>query len=200
MPVKIICSVSLTAWLVLAHVVSAQSLDVESLVRNLQAGGFVIVMRHAKSPRQAPDTDTANPDNYNGERQLDETGRKDAIAMGTALKNLGIQITEIESSPAYRTLETARLAGFSEVRIREYLGNQGMQASSEFFAVRLRENLAHAPGQGNRLVITHSPNIAAAFPDLDPEVEQGEALVFDPQVSTIAPVARIRITVWPNLE
>lgn len=177
----------------------AQSLDEAALVNLLREGGLVLVMRHASSPRQAPTADTANPDNINIERQLDEAGRRDAMAMGESIRRLGIPITEVDSSPAYRTLETARLAGFVDVRIRDYLGNQGMVNASEAFKDRLLADLEAAPPGGNRLLITHSPNIAAAFPELDPETEQGEVLVIDPRISVTVPVARIAIGVWPGL-
>ena len=183
----------------LAGAIAAQSLDEKSLISALQEGGYVIVMRHASSPRQVPNADTANPDNPQRERQLDESGRNDAIAMGEAIRKLGIPITEVESSPTYRTLETARMAGFRDVQIRDYLGNQGMQASSEAATNRFLENLAIVPRQGNRLLITHAPNIAAAFPGLSPEIEQGEALVIDPSSGVTEPVARIRISRWPTI-
>lgn len=50
----------------------------------LRAGGYVIVMRHANSPREAPDAATANADNTTRERQLDADGRRAASAMGAA--------------------------------------------------------------------------------------------------------------------
>ena len=196
MAIRIISSLLYVLLLVAADTGLAQQFDEETLVSALQQGGYILVMRHASSPRQPPDADSADPDNPNRERQLDETGRNDAIAMGASIRRLGIPIAEVESSPTYRTLQTARLAGFAEVQIREYLGNQGMQNSSEAFANQLLENLTSAPQRGNRLLVTHSPNIAAAFPDLSPAVEQGEALIFDPTVSNTEPVARIGITRW----
>ena len=58
----------------------AQTLTGAALVKSLQAGGHVIVMRHASSPREVPDK--PNPDNVPPERQLDEKGRSTATAMG----------------------------------------------------------------------------------------------------------------------
>jgi len=185
--------------LVLSGFGFAQALSEDALVGALREGGYIIVMRHASSPRQVPNANTARPDNLNRERQLDETGRNDAMAMGASVRRLDIPIAEVESSPAYRTLETARMMGFQAVQIREYLGNQGMSNSSEAFTIRLLENLENIPQRGNRLLVTHSPNIAAAFPELDGEVEQGEALVIDPEISIAEPVARIKIGTWPNL-
>jgi hypothetical protein len=63
----------------------AQEIAREQLTDALREGGYVIVMRHASSPRELPDDTTANPDNVNRERQLDEAGRTEAAAMGEAL-------------------------------------------------------------------------------------------------------------------
>lgn len=191
--------IGVVCLLFLANTGIAQMLSGNALVDALQGGGYVIVMRHASSPRQAPDVETANPDNVNRERQLDETGRRDAIAMGDSLRRLGIPIIEIESSPTYRALETARLVGFSEVEAHDELGNQGMRSSGGAYAAWLRERVADAPRQGNRLLVTHGPNIGAAFPDLNSATEEGEALVFDPNASHTTPVARITISQWSDL-
>lgn len=54
-----------------AMAAQAQTLTGGALVKALERGGYMIVMRHANSPRVAPDAPTANPDNVNRERQLD---------------------------------------------------------------------------------------------------------------------------------
>jgi hypothetical protein len=90
----------------------AQDLHGEALVKALQKGGYVLVMRHASSPREVPDKQAANSDNSKPERQLDEVGRNTAIAMGKALRDLKIPIGNVLSSPTYRALETVRLAQF----------------------------------------------------------------------------------------
>jgi hypothetical protein len=77
----------------------AQDLHGEALVKALQKGGYVLVMRHASSPREVPDKQAANPDNSKPERQLDEVGRNTAIAMGKALRDLRIPIGNVLSSP-----------------------------------------------------------------------------------------------------
>jgi hypothetical protein len=40
----------------------AQDLYGEALIKALQKGGYVLVMRHASSPREVPDKQAANPD------------------------------------------------------------------------------------------------------------------------------------------
>ena len=143
----------------------AQTLAGSELADALKQGGLVLVMRHTNSPRELPDAATANPDNLNGERQLDEKGRRDATLIGEALRRLQVPVSEVLSSPTYRALETARLAGLKDVTVQEELSNEGMRESSEQYAEWLRAQVAYQPELGNRLLITHGPNIGAAFPD-----------------------------------
>lgn len=187
--------------LLAAAPLAAQTIPRDGLAAALRDGGFVIVMRHANSPRAAPDAATANPDNTGRERQLDEAGRRDASAMGAALKRLGIPVGEVLSSPTYRALETARLLDSGKAKPAEELGNEGMAASSEARASWLRQEVARKPqGTGNRLLITHGPNMSAAFPAYSSGMEEGEALIFDPRgMEGPVMIQRIRIGDWPGL-
>lgn len=177
---------------------AAQEMTAAELVAQLQAGGKVIVMRHASSPRDLPDADRASAGNVNLERQLDAGGREAARRFGEALRRLGITISETGSSPAFRAMETARQAGLGDIVPYEQLGNEGMLASREEQASWLRMQAASGTPAGNRLLITHNPNITAAFPDVG-RTGEGEALVFDPAVSNQVPIGRIAISAWPSL-
>src|SRR6516165_8345216 len=64
----------------LAGAASSQTLQGDALVKALRQGGYVIVMRHARSPLEVPDKQTANPDNVKPERQLDAKGRATTAA------------------------------------------------------------------------------------------------------------------------
>ncbi|MFO7326133.1 MAG: histidine phosphatase family protein [Pseudomonadota bacterium] len=192
--------ISLGAFLFTAPL--AAQTDPADTLAALRQGGLVIVMRHANSPREAPDAATAHADNTGRERQLDATGRRDASAMGAALKRLAIPINEILSSPTYRALETARLLDVGKAVPVEQLGNEGMAAAGPERAAWLREQVARSPqAGGNRLLITHGPNISAAFPDHARGMGEGDALVFDPRgAEGPVMVRRIRIGEWPDLE
>src|SRR6186713_409470 len=109
----------LTAAALASTPLLSQSLPAQALLTRLQKGGYVIVMRHASSPRQVPDKQAANPDNVKLERQLDEAGRAGARAMGAALRSLRIPVGEVLSSPTYRAMETARLAQLPNVRTND---------------------------------------------------------------------------------
>jgi phosphohistidine phosphatase SixA len=177
----------------------AQTLSGEALVKALRQGGYVIVMRHASSPREVPDKQTANPDNTRPERQLDEVGRTTATAMGKALREMKIPIGEVFTSPTYRALETVRLAQWSNPKPAPELGDNGqsMAGGTAAQAAWLQKIVTQFPSGTNTLVVTHFPNLTAAFPQQAAGVEDGEALIFGPDGKGGAKVvARVKIGDW----
>jgi phosphohistidine phosphatase SixA len=183
---------------------AAQSLSGAALVQALRQGGYVLVMRHASSPTVLPDRAAAAPGNFNLERQLDENGQKSAQAMGAALKTLSIPLGDVLSSPTYRALETVRFGAFGEAKSFAELGDGGRSMAPVTDIARnafLRGQAAKAPRAGtDTLVVTHAPNIAAAFGRDGQELSDGEALVFQPDgKGGTEIVARIRIEDWPRL-
>jgi phosphohistidine phosphatase SixA len=193
------CAVAIT-WL--AGTGHAQDLHGEALIKALQKGGFVIVMRHASSPNEVPDKKTANPDNTKPERQLDEGGRNTAIAMGKALHSLRIPIGDVLSSPTYRARETVRLAQFGAPKTFAELGDNGqsMQGGTAAQADWLQKQVAHFPTGTNTIIVTHLPNISGAFPQLASGLADGEALIFGPDSKGGAIlVARVKIEAWPAM-
>jgi phosphohistidine phosphatase SixA len=180
----------------------AQALARDALVSALQQGGYVLVMRHASSPREAPDSKTANPDNVKLERQLDEAGRAAATAMGKALRELKVPVGEVLTSPTYRAMETVRFAQLPNPKPYAELGDGGasMKGVTDAQAVWLRERVTQRPTGTNTILVTHMPNIARAFPDSGSAVADGEALVFRPDRNGgTAVVARVKIEDWPRL-
>jgi phosphohistidine phosphatase SixA len=170
-----------------------------ALVQGLRQGGYVVIMRHAASPQAPPSPELANKDNTTRERQLDEAGRRTATAMGEAIKAKGVPVGEVLSSPTYRALETARLAGFTGVKAAPELGEgrANMQAISQAAATWLRRQATTAPApETNNFLITHFPNIRAGFPD-QANLGDGEALVFRPDGSNEPRlIGRLPITSW----
>jgi phosphohistidine phosphatase SixA len=180
-----------------ARPATAQTLSGDALVRALQQGGYVIVMRHASSPREAPDKQTANADNAKLERQLDEAGRAASVAMGRALRDLKIPVGEVLTSPTYRALETVRLAQLANPQPHVELGDggQSMQGATNAQATWLRERVAHVPTGTNTIIVTHMPNIGQAFPAWG-AVADGEAVI----VGAGGVVGRIKIEEWSRLK
>jgi phosphohistidine phosphatase SixA len=180
--------------------VKAQPLTGTALIDALKGGGYVLVMRHANSPAMPPDKAAADPENTELERQLDATGRESARAMGTAFKALGIPVGEVFTSPTYRARLTVRLAGFGTAKILHELdeGAAGMAANAEKAkADFLRAKSTEAPRAGtNTILVSHAPNIQAAFGKDAEGVASGETLVFRPGTGL---VARLKIDEWPKL-
>jgi phosphohistidine phosphatase SixA len=190
------------AMLSLSGTAHAQDLHGEALVKALQKGGYVLVMRHASSPREVPDKQAANPDNSKPERQLDEVGRNTAIAMGKALRDLRIPIGNVLSSPTYRALETVHLAQFGAPQTFVELGDNGqsMQGGTPAQAEWLQKQVAHLPTGTNTIIVTHLPNITGAFPQFASGLADGEALIFGPDANgKPILVARVKIEAWPAL-
>lgn len=185
----------------LAGVQGAPLLSGMALVNALRSGGYVIVMRHASSPRETPDKQTANPDNVKLERQLDAAGRAGATAMGRALSDLKIPVGEVLTSPTYRAMETVRLARLPTPQPHDELGDSGqsMQGASDAQAAWLRNAVSRVPKGTNTIIVTHMPNLARAFPEWG-AVADGEAVVLRPDgKSGITTVGRIKIDEWPSL-
>lgn len=181
---------------------SAPGLEDPMLVDALRHGGYVIVMRHARAPDAPPSAAEADPANRNLERQLDAAGRSAAVAMGSALRALRLPIGAVWTSPTYRALETARLAGLPIPKIAAELGDNGhsMQAATGNQADWLR-SLANRPPRArtDMVVVTQYPNIKAAFGDEAADMKDGEALVLRRARNGPQLVARVTMDRWTQL-
>lgn len=182
----------------------AQAPSASDLAQALRRGGYVVVMRHASSPRTRPSAAEADPANVDHERQLDAAGRKAATEMGAALKALRIPIGSVWTSPAYRARLTASLAGWSSPVVAQALAeaDPGMQAAGgSTQATWLKAKTNEAPAAGtDTILVTHFPNISGAFGSAAAGLAEGEALIFRPNPQGAAEfVGRVKIDVWPSL-
>jgi phosphohistidine phosphatase SixA len=171
----------IVSWFGFTPSVGALAQDVAGpeLAKVLSRGGYVLVMRHASSPREAPTKETANADNTNLERQLDEVGRKGAAAMGDVLRALRIPSARYSQARPIEALETVRflrLPGAAQI-VELGDGGRSMQGVTEVQATWLRTRVAQSPQSGNTLIVTHQPNLARAFPDWGAAVADGETVV-----------------------
>ena len=170
------------------------------LIATLRQGGYVLVMRHASSPRELPAAQTANADNAKLERQLDQPGRAGAAAMGQALRDLKIPVGDVFTSPTYRALETVKHAKLANVTPVAALGDggQSMTGVSEVDAA-LRAKAAEVPRRGNTIIVTHMPNLDRAFPGWS-AVAEGETVVVRPDGKGGAmPIGRVKIEEWSKM-
>lgn len=185
-------------------VTQGDSLSKQDLLADLRHGGYVILMRHASSPREPPGAATANADNPHLERQLDEEGQTSARAMGDALRQLDIPIGDVFSSPTYRALETIKLAKFGQAKTYSELGDAGQSMTPDKTGSRaqwLKAKVAERPATGkNTLIVTHFPNIMEAYPQDVGGLADGEALILHPDgKGSATTVARVKIADWAHL-
>lgn len=168
----------------------------DTLLRDLRAGGHVIFLRHAETGPAWPDQRQAVLGDCDTQRDLNEIGRADAVAIGQAILALGIPVDAVLASPYCRTMETAVLA-FGRVQPEWALNLPTDTLSPMTHAVmgfELLQLLARRqPGAGNLVLVGHSYHVAAAFGMLpDP---QGAAVVIGPTGAR----AMIGPRDWPGL-
>jgi phosphohistidine phosphatase SixA len=183
----------------------AQTLAGRGLVDQLRQGGYVFVMRHANSPAVRPDRSSADPENTNLERQLDDAGKATARAMGDAIRALRIPVGMVLSSPTYRARQSVHFASLGAPEIRQELdeGAQNMQAAAGVGpSAWLRNQSAISPARGtNTIIVTHSPNILGAFAQAGANIASGESLIVKPDGNGgSAVVARVKIEEWESLK
>jgi phosphohistidine phosphatase SixA len=174
-----------------------------AMVNVLRQGGFTFVMRHAASPAEPPAGETpVAPGNSKRERQLDDTGKHSAAAMGAALRRLNIPVSEVLTSPAFRARETAAELALGKAKPVPQLGEgkQGMKAADKKHAAWLRGAVAQRPAAGNRLIITHGPIMAEAFGVPADGIADGETLIIQPLGKEGRLVARVKIESWPDMK
>lgn len=184
---------------------SAQTLSGADLISALRKGGYVLLMRHASSPRTPPDSAAANPDNPTLERQLDAAGRTAARTMGEEFRRLKIPVGEVLSSPTYRALETVRFAGFAAPRTFDELGDGGhsMQPDTDkSHHTWLQDRIAKRPPAGsNTVIVTHLPNVTAALGKEWSNLADSETLVIRPDGNGGGSViARVKKEDWSGFD
>src|SRR5262249_161050 len=81
-------------------------------VKDLQKGGYVIVLRHGATFADQADTNPLDPKDTAHQRQLNEDGRAAAKAMGEAMHKLKIPVGKVQTSQFQRAVDTGSLLGF----------------------------------------------------------------------------------------
>jgi broad specificity phosphatase PhoE len=188
---SLLCSLLIWSPMMTGSLVASSSND---WVRDLRWGGYVIVFRHGASTSDqkadAMSDPKADPMTSPGakaaavERQLNESGRLQAQAIGVSLRKLGIPVGAVLTSPLQRAVDTGMLMAFGEVKVVPDLAEAGPALSPEENdrrAQALRMLVALHPPAGNNLVIvSHKPNIVDAFGKDWSDLREGEASVFEP--------------------
>lgn len=140
--------------------------DQRRLVGALREGGYVIYFRHAQTDwgqqddvRTAGDWTSCDPQRM---RQLSDSGRRNARAVGRAMRRLGIPVGAVYASEYCRCVETAELLDLAPVettrdilnaRAAEYVsGRDALKASA-------RRRLGTPPPEGTNTVLVAHGNV-----------------------------------------
>jgi phosphohistidine phosphatase SixA len=139
----------------------ASANETDLLVR-LQQGGHVLLLRHAVAPGFG-DPPGFRLGDCTTQRNLDERGRAQALAIGDALRARGIRDARVYSSQWCRCLETASLMKLGPVTPLPALNSFFERPQDrEQNLVALRDFLARQPADGSPLIlVTHHVNIQA---------------------------------------
>jgi broad specificity phosphatase PhoE len=100
------------SWLLIVvacSVVAPPALATDAVWDALRAPGSVVVLRHSYAPGGFDPPD-ARLDDCSTQRNLDEQGRAQAVRIGEAFKQHGIEVGKVLSSPRCRCMDTGRLA------------------------------------------------------------------------------------------
>src|SRR5258706_9621035 len=86
------------------------ALEGAALVTALRAGGLTLYVRHGATDLSQSDRQGDRYEDCSKQRNLTDAGRTQAVAIGAAIRALGLPVGEVLASPFCRTMETARLA------------------------------------------------------------------------------------------
>lgn len=172
--------------------------DLQRLADGLRSGGQVILLRHAATDN-AVDM-TGDLSDCSRQRNLSLEGRREAGAIGPAIRRLDIRVGRVLASPFCRTRDTARLAVGRVTPTRALLSTDqlsGPAAKRQRRAVR--RLLTTEPRRGtNTLLVSHESVIDAAT---GVNVEEGEALIVRPRAggSGFRVTGRLQAADWRDL-
>ncbi|WP_455208802.1 histidine phosphatase family protein [Kaarinaea lacus] len=172
----------------------------DSLVEQLQLGGYVIFFRHAATDYSQEDTDLSNPTNCEAQRHLSDTGKQQAKEIGEGFAMLGIPVGDVFTSQFCRCSNTAKIAfGKAETTI-EITSIQGVTPEERLRRIENLRTMINTPPKPNTntVLVAHKWMFKEASGQV---LEEGEAAIFKPQASGIAlMVRRVKAEEWKTLD
>jgi broad specificity phosphatase PhoE len=144
---------------------SFSALADDAVWRQLQDGGYVLLMRHAQTVPGTGDPPEFSLDECATQRNLSEAGREQAKRTGEAFRQRGIELAEVRSSAWCRCVDTAKLA-FGRVTVwpalNSFFGARGTEGSQ---TAEVLKTVATVKPPENWMLVTHQVNITALTGD-----------------------------------
>lgn len=149
--------------------------DNAALWRRLQAGGHVVLIRHAATVPGVGDPANFKLGACATQRNLSDAGREDARRIGAAFRERAVPVSQVLSSRWCRCVDTAQLA-FGRVRPEPMVDSMfnDDEAARQVKVRALRAYLAAHREPGNLVLVTHDINIRVL---VDESLSQGEMVV-----------------------
>ncbi|MYL23625.1 histidine phosphatase family protein [Halomonas alkaliantarctica] len=182
-------TITLTLLLGVWGVLPASAQASEAAWQALQAGGLVILMRHALAPGigDPPGFELSECDT---QRNLSAEGRAQAEAIGRALREREVPIEAVYTSRWCRARDTANLLALGSVTPAPWLDSFFRERSEQRARTQAaRERILAWQGPGNLLMVTHQVNITALTGS---GVGSGEMIVVRPEEDGINVIGRLQ--------
>ena len=128
----------------------------QSLINELKKGGKLIFIRHAYAPGGG-DPDNFDINDCNTQRNLNNSGRKQAKNIGNFFKDNNIKIENIYSSEWCRCKETALIA-FNKFENKNFLNSffsSKFAKNKDSQIEKLKEFINNWDGKNNVIFVTH---------------------------------------------
>jgi phosphohistidine phosphatase SixA len=139
----------------------------------LRQPGAIAIMRHALAPGTGDPARFALED-CSTQRNLDQRGREQAVAIGDALRAEGMMFDTVLTSQWCRTRETAALLGYGPPQdapsLNSFFGRTERRAAQTRDTIAMLQTL-----QGRGMLVTHQVNITALT---GRGTQSGEIVVF----------------------
>ena len=128
----------------------------QNVINELKKGGNLIFIRHAYAPGGG-DPINFDINKCNTQRNLSDSGRKQASEIGSFFKNNNILIDEVYSSEWCRCKETASIA-FNEFETKNFLNSffsSKFAKNKDSQIEKLKEFINNWDGKNNIIFVTH---------------------------------------------
>lgn len=133
-----------------------------ALIKALQGGGHVILLRHASTEPGIGDPPGYRLEDCKSQRNLSAAGREESKQLGEWLRARKVPIGDVRSSLWCRCLETARLAfgkAAAWAPLNSFFDQPGMREPAT--AAARQQLRAMKPSSENAVWVTHQVNITA---------------------------------------
>lgn len=202
--VALFLSVSLVGFAAVSQAAEPSLLPERHLVTELRKGGYILFLRHFQTDHDQADTDPLHLENVQAQRQLSDTGRRQARAVGEAWRAAGIPVGTVLASRFFRAYESAKLLGVGNIVQSIDVTEGGLVVSpreNQRRAAALKRLLSEPPPDGtNMVIVSHRPNLQEAAGLRFGDVGEGEVIVFKPLANDkFEAVARVPCERWKAL-